>query len=180
VKPTLMEEMRMSKAKHELTLADIAAVQAAIAGKHAPNEPYRMVEELTQRVFGHRLFTVMRHRETSAEVERVYSNNVEAYPVGGRKRKLGTRWGEKVLDRGEIFIAANRDELREAFPDYELIFSLGISSIMNVPISFGGGVLATMNISGEAGQYRDADAPSAKMIGALLVPVLLASEGVPS
>jgi hypothetical protein len=171
-----MKETRMSKDRHELTLADITRIAAAIARKHAPDEPYRLVEALTQRVFGHRLFTVMRHRESTAEVERVYSSNTEAYPVGGRKKKLGTRWGEKVLDRGEVFIAANRDELREAFPDYELIFSLGIGSIMNVPLSFGGRTLATMNISGEAGQYREEDAPAAQAIGALLAPVLLASE----
>src|ERR1700730_6252360 len=110
--------------KATLTLADLAAVEALITRKHAPDEPYKAVGDLAQRVLGHRLFTVMRHRAESAEVERVYSDNTAAYPVGGRKRKMGTAWGEKVLDRGEVFIAANRDELREAFPDYELIFSL--------------------------------------------------------
>jgi GAF domain-containing protein len=170
----------MSKAKETLTLADLAAVQAVIAGKHAGDEPYKAVEHLAQRVLGHRLFTVMRHRERAAEVERVYSNNTAAYPVGGRKQKMGTPWGAKVLDRGEVFIAANRDELREAFDDYELIFSLGIGSIMNVPISYGGRTLATMNISGEAGQYGDEDVPTAKALGALLLPVLLASETAPA
>jgi len=166
----------MSKGRQELTLADIAAVHDVISRRHAPEEPYRLVEHLAQRLFEHRLFTVMRHRESTAEVERVYSSNTTAYPVGGRKQKLGTPWGEKVLDRGEVFIAASRDELRQAFPDYELIFSLGISSIMNVPISYCGRTLATMNISGEAGQYRDEHIPTAKLLGALLVPVLLASE----
>jgi hypothetical protein len=170
----------MSKSKEPLTLADLARVQAAIGAKHAPDEPYEAVEHLAQRVLGHRLFTVMRHREETAEVERVYSNNTTAYPVGGRKRKMGTAWGEKVLDRGEVFIAANPDELRQAFPDHELIFSLGIGSIMNVPIGYGGRILATMNISGEAGQYRDEDVPTAKALGALLVPVILASEPAPA
>ena len=169
----------MSKTRSELTLADLAAVEAVIARKHPPGEPFRMVEDLAQRVLGHRLFTVMRNREKTAEVERIHSSNQGAYPVGGRKQKRGTRWGEKVLDRGEVFIATNRDELREAFPDYELIFSLGIGSIMNVPIAFGGRVLATMNVSGEAGQYREEDVPAAKAIGALLLPVLLADESSP-
>jgi GAF domain len=162
--------------KEEFTLTDLAAVQSIISRKHAPHEPYKAVEHLAQRVFGHRLFTVMRHLEKTVEVERVYSNNTKAYPVGGRKKKMGTPWGEKVLDRGEIFIASNRDELRQAFADHELIFSLGIASIMNVPISYNGRTLATMNISGKAGQYGDADVPLAKVLGALLVPVLLAPE----
>jgi hypothetical protein len=167
----------MSKDKEKLTLADIAAVQEVIARRHSPDEPFRAVADLAQRIFGHRLFTVMRHRATTAEVERIFSDNEKAYPVGGRKRKMGTAWGEKVLDRGEVFIAANRDELREAFPDYELIFSLGISSIMNVPVSHDGQTLATVNISGEAGAYRDEDIPAARMLGAVLVPVLLAAGG---
>lgn len=159
-------------AKGTLTLADIAAVQEVIARRHAPNEPFRALADLAQRVFGHRLFTVMRHRAAAAEVERIFSDNEAAYPVGGRKRKLGTLWGEKVLDRGEVFIAKDRDELRAAFPDYELIFSLGISSIMNVPVRHDGETLATVNISGEAGQYREQDIPTARMLGALLLPVL--------
>jgi len=166
----------MAKGKQELTVTDFVAVQSIISKKHAPDEPYRAVEQLAQRLFGHRLFTVMRHIERSAEVERVYSDNVKAYPVGGRKQKIGTPWGKKVLDRGEVFIAANRDELREAFADHELIFSLGITSIMNVPITYDGRTLATMNISGEAGQYADADIPTALALAALLAPVLLAGE----
>jgi GAF domain-containing protein len=164
----------MSKRKQALTLTDLAAVQEIIGRKHAPDEPFMAIEHLAQRVLGHRLFTVMRHRETTAEVERVYSNNTKAYPLGGRKQKMGTPWGAKVLDRGEVFIAANREELRAAFADHELIFSLGIASIMNVPISYDGHTLATMNISGAAGQYGEADIATGKTLGALLVPVLLA------
>jgi hypothetical protein len=165
----------MSKDKEALSLEDLAAVLETIARKHAADEPFRLVDRLAQRVLGHRLFTVMRHRAESAEVERIYSSNTTAYPIGGRKQRMGTPWGEKVLDRGEVFIAANRDELRQAFADYELIFSLGIGSIMNVPIRYGGLTLATMNISGEAGQYGEKDVTTGKALGALLLPVLLAS-----
>ena len=166
--------------KQALALTDVAVVMEETASQPDTAATFRAVEALARRTVGFRLFTVMRNHETTAEVERLYSSDVAAYPVGGRKRKEGTRWGEKVLDRGEVFIAANRDELREAFPDYELIFSLGIGSIMNVPISYGGRTLATMNISGEAGQYGDEDVPTAKALGALLLPVLLASETAPA
>ena len=83
----------MSKGKQQLTVTDLATVQSIIGRKHAPDEPYRAVEQLAQRLFGHRLFTVMRHIEQSAEVERVYSTNAKAYPVGARKQKMGTPWG---------------------------------------------------------------------------------------
>src|SRR5437660_12442387 len=98
----------------------------------------------------------MRHVETSSEVERVYSSNPAAYPVGGRKAKHGTPWGAQVLDHGKIFIARDPAELRAAFPDYELILSLGIGSIMNVPIMHAGRCRGIVNFSHDAGRYGDA------------------------
>jgi GAF domain-containing protein len=165
--------------KKPLTIADIEAVQDIASGEHVPEDIYAAVDRLAQKVLGHKLFTVMRLIEETVEVERIYSSNAQAYPVGGRKPKQGTPWGEVVLDRGEVFIARDRDALRSAFADHELIFSLGISSIMNVPISHGGRRLATMNLCHEAGHYSDRDIPTAKVLGALLLPVLLALD-VPS
>ena len=65
-----------------------------------------------------------------------------------------------VLNEGKPFIARNEDELRAGFPDHELIFSLGIGSIMNIPVMFEGKCLGTMNVSGDAAQYGGEDAPT--------------------
>jgi GAF domain-containing protein len=156
-----------------LQIADVDAVATISATEQAPEALYRAVEELTQRVFGHTLFTVMAFHEATVEVERVYSSNLAAYPVGGRKRKRGTPWGSAVLDRGEIFIAHTSDDVRAAFDDHALIFSLGIGSIMNVPIGFRGRRLGTMNLSHRAQWYAKADFAAVRIIGALLVPALL-------
>jgi GAF domain-containing protein len=163
----------MIGSKGSLTDQDIAAVMeiTAVQGAQAT---YRAVEALAQRVLGHTLFTVNRHLAASAEVERLCSSNPAAYPVGGRKQKHGTPWGRVVLDQGEVYIARNSEEVRAAFSDHALIASLGIGSIMNVPIRFGGTSLGTMNLCGEAGQYTKADIPAAKVIAALLVPVVMA------
>ena len=109
----------------------------------------------------------------SQEVERLYSSLPDAYPVSGRKPKLGTHWGEQVLDRGEIFIANSPDEVRAAFADYELIFSIRIGAIMNVPVRFRGRSLGTMNICSEAGWFTDADRAPGRLLASLLVPPLL-------
>src|SRR5689334_18704028 len=121
----------MRNAKRSLTLADLAALAERVANEPQPALLYVAIDGLVQDVIGHRLFTLMRVHEASAEVERIYSSNPAAYPVGGRKEKRGTPWSRVVLDRGEVFIARTPDEVREAFSDYELIFSLGIGSIMN-------------------------------------------------
>src|SRR3954452_14791884 len=80
-----------------------------LLGSREPALAYRAVDALAQCVIGHRLFTVMRQIEESAEVERLYSSNEADYPVGGRKPKQGTPWGEIVLGRGEAFIAKDAE-----------------------------------------------------------------------
>lgn len=157
-----------------LTVADLAALAALSAAAHSPHGMYAAADALVQKIMGHRLFTIMRVHESSMEVERIYSSNTEAYPVGGRKTKGGTPWSKAVLDRGEVFNARTPDEVRDAFADHSLIFSLGIGSIMNVPIGRGGRRLGTMNISHQAEWFRDQDESAGLLIAALLVPELMA------
>ena len=156
-----------------LAIAELAALAALSAGEHQPSELYAAVDALVQKVIGHRLLTIMRVHEAALEVERVYSSNAVVYPVGGRKKKRGTAWSKVVLDRGEVFVARTPAEVRAAFDDHVLIFSLGIGSIMNVPIGYRGRRLGTMNISNEAGWFRDAHATAGLLIASLLVPPLL-------
>ena len=156
-----------------LTVADLTAIAELTASAGEPEATFRAVEGLAQKAIGFRLFTLMRLHAKSQEVERLYSSDPAAYPVSGRKPKQGTPWGEQVLDRGEIFIANSPDEVRAAFADYELIFSLGIGAIMNVPIRFRGRSLGTMNVCSPAGWFTDADRVPGRLLAALLVPVLL-------
>jgi GAF domain-containing protein len=157
-----------------LTIADLAALYEQASGAPDAATLYRAVDGLVGRKIGHRLFTIMRIYEGGQEVERVHSSNETAYPVRGRKVKKGTHWGDKVLGRGEIHIARDKEEVKRAFEDYELIWSLGVESIMNVPVSFRGRQLGTMNVSGAANQYGEAEQRAARAIAAYLVPVLLA------
>ncbi len=163
----------MTKRKEILTLSDIAAILDSTAQDPDPQTGLRAIDTLAQRIFGHKLFTVMRLLAAGSEVERLYSSNPAAYPVGGRKQKQDTRWGQIVLNEGKPFIARNEDELRANFPDHELIFSLGIGSIMNIPIMFKGRCVGTMNVSGEAGQYGEADVRAGRILAGLTLPFIL-------
>lgn len=165
----------MNAERRPLTPADLGALAERLATDHEPAGLYAAVDALVQDVIGHRLFTLMRVHEASAEVERIYSSNTMAYPVGGRKHKLGTPWSAAVLDRGEVFVARTPDEVREAFADHALIFSLGVGSIMNIPLAYRGRRLGTMNISHEAGWFTDRDAAAGRLIAPFLVPSLLAA-----
>ena len=159
--------------KFVLSADDIAHAMEVAASSADPHAAYAVVDDLAQRTIGHRLFTVMRYLAETVEVERLYSSNPSAYPPGGRKPKQGTPWGDVVLDRGEVFIAPDADGVRAAFSDHALLFQMGISAIMNVPIRFRGRVLGTMNLSHEAGHFTSDMIAPGRILAALLVPMLL-------
>jgi GAF domain-containing protein len=163
----------MRDARRPLTLADLDALAERFAVEPQPALLYAALDVLVQQVIGHRLFTLMRVHEATDEVERIYSSNTVAYPVGGRKVKRGTPWSRAVLDRGEVFVARNADEVRDAFADHALIESLGIGSIMNVPIAWAGQRLGTMNVSHEAGWFTTDDERTGRLIAPYVVPALL-------
>ena len=163
-----------------LALSEVAAILDSMARDRDPQTSLRAVDALAQRIFGHKLFTVMRHLAGSSEVERIYSSNPAAYPVGGRKQKQDTRWGRIVLNEGTPFIARNEDELRANFSDHELVLGLGIGSIMNIPVMFRGQCVGTMNVSGDAGQYGEEDLLPGRILAGLIVPFLLRPESGPA
>jgi hypothetical protein len=154
-----------------ITLEDIVDIQTLTATDATAS--YRAIDALAERVFGHRLFTVTRSLHETGEVERAYSSNPAAYPVGGRKRKAGTEWGARVLERGEPLFCHSPADIERVFADHALILSLGIGAMVNMPVLFGGRSVATMNVSYEDDRFGDADLPTFGSLAALLLPLVL-------
>ncbi len=75
----------MTAAKRDLTVQDVADVVALATESADPRQVYRAAERLAAETIGWRLFTVLRYVEPAQAVERLYSSDEAAYPVGGRK-----------------------------------------------------------------------------------------------
>jgi hypothetical protein len=163
------------KTKRGLEMADVAALTQRTADGADVREIYREVERIAAETVGWRLFTVLRYLEAEGAVERLYSSDEKAYPVGGRKPLDKITVSHGAMEKGEVFLAATREEVRAAFFDHELIFSLGISAILNVPIRYASRRLGTLNLCGEEGMYGPAEIASAKMLASLMVPALISS-----
>lgn len=157
-----------------LTIHDLAGLATIAATDRDPRALFAAAETLVARTIGSTLFTLLRRHESAQEVERVYSSDPRAYPEGGRKKRQDTPWGRLGLTEGRVFVARTPDEIRRAFADAELILSLGIGSIMNVPIAFGGRQLGTMNVSHHADWFAPGDAENGRVIAAFLTPAFLA------
>jgi hypothetical protein len=158
-----------------ITIEDVTAIMALTAGPD-PAAAYAAIDALAKRVFDHRLFTVTRSIHATKEVERVYSSNEVAYPVGGRKQKQDTPWGDQVLDRGQVLICHGAAEIEQVFADHALIKSLGVNGMINVPVLYAGRSIATMNMSHAEDYFRDAHIPAMNILAALLLPLVLGGQ----
>ncbi|ODP34540.1 GAF domain-containing protein [Pandoraea sp. ISTKB] len=68
------------------------------------------------------------------DVRRVFSTVPTAYPVGGWKHLSGSDWAQHVLIEQKTLIASGQAPLKHFFPDYALLESLGVRTLVNIPI----------------------------------------------
>ena len=101
---------------------------------------------------------------------RGWSSNAQAYPVGGRKRKLRTPWTEQLLVRGEVFIGEGQASLGAVFDDVALITSLGLRSVINVPLLTGGRTRATFNVLGTRTHWHVQEIAAVRLLALVARP----------
>ncbi len=158
-----------------MTLTDTQIGELKVAAA-APDQPQALLEAIARAAMeatGCALFTVMRFHENAMEVERVYSTNTAAYPIGGRKAKRDTEWGRHVLTERRVFVGEGEAPLRAAFDDHATIFSLGLRSMINVPVVYADACIGTMNLSFRAEAIPAGAVATALALALIATPALL-------
>lgn len=134
------------------------------------------LEQLCQEIVGHRLFSCSIFKMTSAEggvAARIYTNDPQNYPVSGLKEIVPNRWTDIVIARREVFVANTVEGFSDVFPDHDFIASLGLGSVVNIPVLLKGDFIGTVNMLHEAGFYTG---PRLAPLERLNLPSLLAFE----
>lgn len=149
------------------------ATAQAEAGQ--PQALFEAFDALCQESVGHILFTLLAWDAPSGEVERIYSSRPVEYPLKGRKPMGPTEWGAKVLKGRETWMGEGADDIRWAFPDRELILSLGCEACLNAPVRWNGDVLGVVSVLGPAGSYNEVDLAGLDQLAAMLAPGFLAT-----
>ena len=107
----------------------------------------------------------MRHDEAAATVERIYSSNEQAYPVGGRKVKQDSDWSRHVLAEHRVLVSAGDDAIRKHYNDHAIIFGLGLHSCVNVPLVSGGKCIGTLNVLRPQAEWSEDEVMLARALG---------------
>lgn len=140
-----------------------------------PDGLFALFDRICQDRFGHRLFTLLAWAPETNDVERLYSSRPADYPLLGRKAMGPTQWGAKVLKGGETWLGRDAADIRWAFPDHELILSLGCEACLNTPVLYDGRVLGVVSVLGPEGAYDHADLEALVRLTPALVPAFLAA-----
>jgi GAF domain-containing protein len=155
-----------------LDTADIEVLAAGAAT--SPGALFAAITEVARRRVDAGLVTAMRHDETAATVERIYSSNEQAYPVGGRKVKQESDWSRHVLVEHRVLISAGDDAIRKHYNDHAIIFGLGLHSCVNVPLVSGGKCIGTLNVLRAQPEWSEHEVTLARALGiAALVAALM-------
>ena len=139
-----------------MTPDPMTAFATALAKARAPIDAFTALDALVQAVLGAKLVSVTTVEKGGALARRSYSNMPGPYPVSGTKVVEPNRWTEAVIDRGETFVANTLAEIATVFPDHALIGSLGLGSVVNMPVVLGGELMATLNLLDVAGYFTPA------------------------
>lgn len=125
----------------------------ALAAATTPDEAWAALQDLVQGTVGAKLFTIMTVDMEARLARRAYSSDPVNYPAAGTKEITPNRWFDHVHGKGLTFVANTLAEIDTVFPDAELIGKLGCGSVINLPITEGGTLKATMNILHEEQHY---------------------------
>ncbi|HTV70428.1 MAG TPA: GAF domain-containing protein [Rhizobiaceae bacterium] len=108
---------------------------------------------LTDAVVGTKLFSVMMIDWPNERSGRVYTSHPAEYPVSGTKPINRTHWFDTIHAERKPFVANTIKDIAEVFPDHELIWSLGLGSVINLPIVLGDELAGTLNLLHEEHFY---------------------------
>ena len=142
---------------------DIEALAAGAAT--SPASLFAAIAAIAARRVDAGLVTAMRHDEAASTVERIYSSNEAAYPVGGRKVKQESDWSRHVLTEHRVLVSAGDEAIRRHYNDHAIIFGLGLHSCVNVPLVSGGKCIGTLNVLRPQAEWREDDVMLARSLG---------------
>ena len=155
-----------------LLLADLDRLSEALRSDDQPARIFQAIRSIAAEVIGFRLLTIMCFDSDRFEVERVFTNMPDIYPLSGRKKKRGSAWGEHVLLQLKPFRATCPEEIRQNFGDHAVITGLGLGSMLNIPVAYDGRCVGTLNLTHVEGWYIKAHEETGLLLASFLAAPL--------
>ena len=121
---------------------------------------------------GHKLFTILKFDKINSKLERIYTSNPKEYPLQGKKDVIRNFWQVQVLEKGNVYIGYNSQDIKNSFSDFDLIEKLGCSSVLIIPVKSGDNIKGSVNLLHEESWYSDNDVKIAQSLVSVISEAL--------
>lgn len=155
---------------------EIELLAAALAMPLARAAVLRAVQDIAAARMQVTVFSASKCFLDTLELERIYSSRPDVYPIGGRKSKRGTSWARQVMLQRRVFVGEGSLEMATAFDDQERMASVGIRSIINVPIVVRESCLGVLNFARGIERIPPAEVLLARLLALAATSVFTAAE----
>lgn len=156
-----------------------AALCDALADAKDETAFFAALDAARRELLGDGLLTVSRYDGERSRLDRVWSSNPQAYPVGGGKDKADTPWTRQVLQRGEVFVGEGDEAIVQAFDDHERIRALGLHAVVNVPLRWRGRCIGTFNVLRPQARWAPGELAHVRTLAQIALAALVAGNAAP-
>ncbi|WP_371748078.1 GAF domain-containing protein [Cupriavidus sp. AcVe19-6a] len=150
-------------------IAQVNLLCDALRQAREPAAALDAIGAATLRTLGPGLLTINAWHADVHRIERLWSSDTAAYPVGGHKTKGDSPWRRQLLERGEVFVGEGDDALAAVFDDVQVIRTLGCTAVVNVPLGYQGSVIGTFNYLADRAIWSAAEVAALRLLAALAV-----------
>jgi len=152
----------------------LQTVATAVAKESQPEKIFSIIDQCLNKMIGHRLFTILILDLDSDSCQRCYSSQPDLYPIGGKKKiNRSDDFFHELVIKKKPRLCYNYEDIKVAFYDHELIYSLGCESAINYPIQVEGKIIGSLNILHKSEWYSADDFNILKLYSIFLIPSLL-------
>jgi hypothetical protein len=152
--------------------ADMHALLDRLRDAATPKAVMDAVGRATLDMVGPGLLTINAWHAQTAQIERLWSSDPAAYPVGGSKTKGDTAWTRQLLVRGEVFVGEGDEALAAVFDDIAVIRALGLNGVVNVPLCHRGAVIGTFNYLANVQTWTAEEIAALRVLGQFAMPAV--------
>ncbi|AVA24246.1 hypothetical protein [Rhizobium sp. NXC24] len=125
-----------------------------------------------QKEFGHKLFTLLKVDKAAGVQRRIYSSDLNHFPLGGTKPIADDEWSREV-GAGRHFVGRNSIDLKRVLGDHELLSQMGLGSMLNTAVIWRNDVIGWINLLDAAEHYTPEICDLAGLYSHCLAPAFL-------
>ena len=145
--------------------SEVGLLSSAMAAAEPRDPVFRAIDRIARARMAVNVFSASVCFLETMELERVYSSRPDVYGTGQRKSKRETRWAQQVLVERQVFVGEGALEMAAAFDDQERMASIGIRSIINVPVVVADRCLGVLNFGRNVERVLPAHVVLARWLG---------------